>query len=75
MCVYLKPTTPCKKTLILDLDETLVHSDMDFKYKGHDVILKLKKNSEDMIIPLFIRPGLEEFLTYARDNYPVHLPL
>ena len=51
-----------KKTLILDLDETLIHSDFDNFYCNHDSIIIFTYNNEEVTVPIFIRPGLFEFL-------------
>ena len=63
-----------KKLLILDLDETLVHSDLDFLLKkkniNYDEILYFDSYEEKNIpLPLIIRPGLYEFLDYASENF------
>ena len=63
-----------KKLLILDLDETLVHSDIDFLLKEknvkYDKILHFDSDEERNIpLPLIIRPGLYKFLDYAAQNF------
>ena len=63
-----------KKLLILDLDETLVHSDLDFllreKIINYDKILYFDSDEEKNIpLPLIIRPGIYEFLDYASENF------
>ena len=62
-----------KKTLILDLDETLIHSDMDFlsKTKKYDIILQLfdDEMNKNVPLPIFLRPDLFEFLEYAYENF------
>ena len=59
-----------KKTLIVDMDETLIHGDVDFQFKYHDEILKFNfGNENDILIPLIIRPHLFEFLDYASENF------
>ena len=63
-----------KKLLILDLDETLVHSDLDFllieKIINYDKILYFDCDEEKNIpLPLIIRPGIYEFLDYASENF------
>ena len=65
---------PNKKLLILDLDETLVHSDLDFCLKeknvNYDIILHFDSDEEKNIpLPLLIRPGLYEFLDYASEVF------
>ena len=61
-----------KKTLILDLDETLIHSDLDLIYKNHIITLYFDLEEEDeknIPIPLILRPGLFEFLNYAKEKF------
>jgi CTD small phosphatase-like protein 2 len=63
-----------KKLIILDLDETLVHSDIDFLLKekniNYDTVLYFDTEEEKNIpLPLIIRPGLYEFLDYASQNF------
>lgn len=58
----LLPEQNTKKTLILDLDETLIHSDFEGYYKNYDSIINFSYNNEDIFVPIFIRPGLFEFL-------------
>ena len=52
-----------KKTLILDLDETLIHSDLDFIFKNHITTLYFDSEEEGNLeknipIPLILRPNL-----------------
>lgn len=59
-----------KKTLVVDMDETLIHGDVDFQFKYHDEILKFNfGNENDILIPLILRPLLFEFLDYASENF------
>ena len=60
-----------KKTLILDLDETLVHADIDFNFKFHDDILKFirEDTNEEILIPLLLRPHLFDFLNFASEHF------
>lgn len=48
--------------IILDMDETLVHSDLDLSWSTHDQYLK---TAEGNIIPLNLRPYLFEFLSFC----------
>ena len=71
---HLKSTSAGKKLLILDLDETLIHSDLDFALKEknvkYDTVLYFNSDEEKNIpLPLIIRPGLYEFLNYASENF------
>ena len=69
-----KEQNPNKKLLVLDLDETLIHSDVDFllnqnKVK-YDQILHFDSDEETNVpLPIILRPGLHEFLSYARENF------
>ena len=63
-----------KKLLILDIDETLVHSDLDFSLKDkiqkYDTILHFDSEEEKNIpLPLIIRPGTKNFLDYAVEEF------
>ena len=51
-----------KKTLILDLDETLVHSSMRPFQKCADITLPLNYNGRSIFIYVLKRPFLEQFL-------------
>lgn len=51
-----------KPLLILDLDETLIHSDLDLKWSVHDQYLDTEDGS---VIPLNLRPYLFEFLDFC----------
>ena len=60
-----------KKTLVLDLDETLIHSAFEpFKPKD-DIKLKMKIKNEDYIIHVLKRPYLDEFLKIVTEKYEV----
>jgi TFIIF-interacting CTD phosphatase-like protein len=69
----LKKNETDKKLLILDLDETLIHSDLDFSFKNkkiYDTVLYFDSEEEKNIpLPLIVRPGLYEFLDYASQNF------
>jgi len=63
-----------KKLLILDLDETLIHSDLDFLLKEknvkYDEVLHFDSEEEKNIpLPVVLRPGVFEFLDYASKNF------
>jgi len=51
-----------KKTLVLDLDETLVHSSFDSFERKSDIFLKLEIERKSIDIHVLIRPGAAEFL-------------
>ena len=63
-----------KKLLILDLDETLIYSDIENTLKDkidkYDTILFFDNEEEKNIpIPLITRPGLYDFLDYASQEF------
>lgn len=55
-----------KALLILDLDETLIHSDLDLKWSVHDQYLDTEDGS---VIPLNLRPYLFEFLDFCAQYF------
>lgn len=57
-----------KLLLILDLDETLIHSDLDLKYSAHDKYIELNDGS---VIPLNIRPYIKEFLDFCNQHFDI----
>lgn len=59
-----------KKTLILDLDETLVHSSLQPLAK-YDLKLSVELNQDFIDIYVLIRPGAQEFLDKVGDLYEV----
>ena len=56
-------TSNFKKTLVLDLDETLIHSNFfNLENSKFDIYLELVIENRKMQIHVLIRPGVEEFL-------------
>lgn len=55
-----------KALLILDLDETLIHSDLSLKWSTHDYYIELEDST---IIPINFRPFLFEFLDFCFENF------
>ncbi|CAH2034382.1 unnamed protein product [Thlaspi arvense] len=61
-----------KRTIVLDLDETLVHSSMEPPVRVNvDFMVRIK--IEGAVIPMFVvkRPGVDEFLERISKNYRV----
>lgn len=58
-----------KKTLVLDLDETLVHSSFKPFSIPSDIILKIEFENKIHEINVLIRPGVEEFLERMAKHY------
>ena len=61
---FLPPKSPeylNKKTLILDLDETLVHSSFD-PFPKNDIVLNINFDGIYYKIYVLVRPGAEEFI-------------
>ena len=67
----LSPKSSLKKTLVLDLDETLVHSQfLPFSIKS-DVILKIGIENQLHDIHVLIRPGVQTFLQRLSKIYEI----
>ncbi|CAN8290780.1 unnamed protein product [Cochlearia groenlandica] len=60
-----------KRTIILDLDETLVHSTTQLPGVRYDFIVMVKMEEEIMPIFVVIRPGVTEFLKRLGESYKV----
>ena len=68
---YLSPKSTPKKTLVLDLDETLVHSQfVPFSIKS-DLVLKIDLENQIHDIHVMIRPGVNEFLKKMGKLYEI----
>ena len=59
---------PEKKTLVLDMDETLIHTDFHPSFK-FERTLTVVLEGENTPVYLSVRPGVEEFL--GRSEYVV----
>ena len=62
---------PHKKTLILDLDETLVHSSFKPFYSKPDIHLNIKFDNEYHNVYVLKRPYVDEFLTTMAKYYNI----
>ena len=60
-----------KKTLVLDLDETLVHSAFNPFIPSSDIFLKIKLDNNLHDIHVLIRPGVEEFINKMSQLYEI----
>ena len=60
-----------KKTLVLDLDETLIHSAFEPFNPRDDITLTMKIKEEEIIIHVLKRPYLDEFLNIVTQKYEV----
>ena len=69
---YLLPQkTGNKKTLVLDLDETLVHSQFQPFEVESDITLKIELENELHDIHVMVRPGVKEFLENMGKIYEI----
>lgn len=59
-----------KKTLVLDLDETLVHSSFDY-LPDADLVLPVEVQGITQEVYVRKRPGLDEFLEFVGKHYEV----
>ena len=60
-----------RKTLVLDLDETLIHSAFEKFTPKDDITLNMKIKNEEYIIHVLKRPYLDEFLKIVTQKYEV----
>lgn len=60
-----------KKILILDLDETLIHADLDMEFNEHDYILNFDYEGDSIHVPILLRPGLFQFLENISELFEV----
>ena len=60
-----------RKTLVLDLDETLIHSAFEPFIPRDDITLRMKMKDNDIIIHVLKRPYLDEFLNIVTQKYEV----
>jgi RNA polymerase II subunit A small phosphatase-like protein len=68
---FLSPKTTSKKTLVLDLDETLVHSQfVPFSIKS-DLLFKIELENQLHDIHVLIRPGVKKFLQKMGKLYEI----
>ena len=69
--LYLPPSSTKKKTLVLDLDETLVHSQFGAFNIPSDVVINIEIENELHEIHVLIRPGVKEFLEKMSKLYEI----
>ena len=68
---FLPPKETNKKTLVLDLDETLVHSQF-FEFSiPSDITIKIEIEKEIYDIHVLVRPGVEKFIETMKDYYEI----
>ena len=60
-----------KKTVVLDLDETLVHSSFMTPLPTYDMILPLTRDGEVQNVYVCMRPGVGEFLQSLRSQFEI----
>ena len=60
-----------RKTLVLDLDETLIHSAFEPFIPRDDITLTMNMKDNDIIIHVLKRPYLDEFLNIVTQKYEV----
>ena len=59
-----------KRTLVLDLDETLVHAKFtETVKKTPDHFFKINFNNADLPVSLYIRPGAQDFIKEMSKHY------
>ena len=69
--ILLPPKSNKKKTLVLDLDETLVHSQFMSFSDPSDVVIQIELENEMHDIHVMVRPGVKEFLEKMSKIYEI----
>ena len=69
--ILLPPKNNKKKTLVLDLDETLVHSQFMSFSDPSDVVIQIELENEMHDIHVMVRPGVKEFLEKMSKLYEI----
>ena len=69
--LLLPSQTSDKKTLVLDLDETLVHSQFMTFSTPSDVVIQIEIENEMHDINVMVRPGVKEFLENMEKYYEI----
>lgn len=62
-----------KKILFLDLDETLVHTDITQEYENYDIEINIPVEDGEYTVNVFIRPFTFEFLKFAKERFNIVL--
>jgi len=71
--IVLLPEYNKKKTLILDLDETLIHADFDGRFENHDQRISFLYDEQEISVDIFIRPGVFEFLKNVSEIFEIFI--
>lgn len=71
--LVLLPEYNKKKTLILDLDETLIHADFDERFEKHHQRINFNYEDEIISVDIFIRPGAKEFLKKCSEIFEIFI--
>ena len=69
--ILLPPQISNKKTLVLDLDETLVHSQFMTFSKPSDIVIQIEIENEIHDIHVMVRPGVKIFLEKMEKLYEI----
>ena len=69
--LLLPPSLTNKKTLVLDLDETLVHSQFGPFNIPSDVVINIEIENEIHDIHVLVRPGVKQFLEKMSKKYEI----
>lgn len=68
--LYKGTNSAFKKTLVLDIDKTLICSTLE-NVKDYDFTVEYKYRNIPFVYRVYKRPGLDQFLDYARENFDV----
>lgn len=62
-----------KKLLFLDLDETLIHSDIQHEFDNHDAEISFAVDESECKVNMFLRPFTYKFLKFAKEKFNIIL--
>ncbi|XP_023544707.1 carboxy-terminal domain RNA polymerase II polypeptide A small phosphatase 1-like [Cucurbita pepo subsp. pepo] len=63
--------SPAKRTVLLDLDETLIHSKLDPPPKRFDFVVRPRVDGEILKFYVLKRPGVDQFLEALADRFEI----
>ncbi|CAH8353198.1 unnamed protein product [Eruca vesicaria subsp. sativa] len=66
-----KPFDQMRKTIVLDLDETLIHSSMEKPEVPYDFVVKPEIDGQMLTFFVIKRPGVDDFLKKIGEKYQI----
>ncbi|KAF8117238.1 hypothetical protein N665_0012s0239 [Sinapis alba] len=69
--IHSKPFDETKKTIVLDLDETLIHSSTEKPEAPYDFVVKPEIDGQILTFFVIKRPGVDDFLKKVGEKYQI----